>query len=256
MENKRRGNEIFLGVIGVATLLVAIIGATFAFFGANAASNETAVSATGAVLMLGYAEDPSGLKHHLIPAEDYIAHFAATDTTHIGEDRVNECIDDNGNEVCGVYNFTIGNPSFTTKQGLYGSIKISSNEFTNLWFEIIDETGTVVVQPTIMPSEGEVELTALNQTLDTTDETEATGLGEGFVEEDASTYPVKCVYDGTDCTETNVRNYKLVLWIEETGADQTEADSGKTFAAGITFTSANDTTGVTGVISAAIDPEA
>ena len=34
MENKK-GNGIFLGVIGVATLIVAIIGATFKYFSAN-----------------------------------------------------------------------------------------------------------------------------------------------------------------------------------------------------------------------------
>ena len=39
MENKN-GQGIFLGVVGVATLVVAIIGATFAFFSAQAQSNE------------------------------------------------------------------------------------------------------------------------------------------------------------------------------------------------------------------------
>ena len=40
MENKR-GSGIFLGVVGVATLVVAIIGATFAFFSASATANNT-----------------------------------------------------------------------------------------------------------------------------------------------------------------------------------------------------------------------
>ena len=43
MENNNKGNGIFLGVIGVATLVVAIIGATFAFFSANAASANNAI---------------------------------------------------------------------------------------------------------------------------------------------------------------------------------------------------------------------
>ena len=38
MENKS-GQGIFYGVIGVATLVVAIIGATFAYFSASASGN-------------------------------------------------------------------------------------------------------------------------------------------------------------------------------------------------------------------------
>ena len=43
MENKN-GQGIFLGVVGVATLIVAIIGATFAFFSAQAQSNNGDIS--------------------------------------------------------------------------------------------------------------------------------------------------------------------------------------------------------------------
>ena len=43
MENKN-GNGIFLGVVSVATLIVAIIGATFAYFSVSISSNEGAVN--------------------------------------------------------------------------------------------------------------------------------------------------------------------------------------------------------------------
>lgn len=45
MENKN-GQGIFYGVIGVATLVVAIIGATFAYFGASQTSPEGAINGT------------------------------------------------------------------------------------------------------------------------------------------------------------------------------------------------------------------
>ena len=44
MENK--GQTIFLSVIGIATLLVAIVGATFAWFSATIAGNESASNIT------------------------------------------------------------------------------------------------------------------------------------------------------------------------------------------------------------------
>ena len=40
-DQKNNGKGIFYGVIGVATLVVAIIGATFAYFTASASNNNT-----------------------------------------------------------------------------------------------------------------------------------------------------------------------------------------------------------------------
>ena len=49
MENERdekKGNGIFLGIVGVATLIVAIIGASLAYFSAQAASANSAIDLT------------------------------------------------------------------------------------------------------------------------------------------------------------------------------------------------------------------
>ena len=51
-EQRNNGRGIFYGVIGVATLVVAIIGATFAYFTATA-SNETAITGNMATINLG-----------------------------------------------------------------------------------------------------------------------------------------------------------------------------------------------------------
>ena len=48
MENNN-GRGIFYGVIGVATLVVAIIGATFAYFSASAANNNAISVAVGSL---------------------------------------------------------------------------------------------------------------------------------------------------------------------------------------------------------------
>lgn len=269
MEN-RKGNGIFLGVIGVATLIVAIIGATFAFFGANAFSNATAVAAKGAVLKLGYEDNTTKLKYNLIPATDIIALYSAMSEEWFGEDASKRCKDEVGNEICGVYEFSIGNPSFTTRQGLYGNIKVANSDFTNLYFAIFDETGKQVMAPTAFSTaddEGVVQLTGLAEYLlpSSLDDTNGDGTADvlTFDETKPSTYKKICTYgevvdakgEGTEddvlCTETNVRNYTLVLWIREMDKDQTEEDSGKVFAAGINFTSASGSQGVTGVISGA-----
>jgi len=277
MEN-RKGNGIFLGVIGVATLIVAIIGATFAFFGANAFSNATAIGAKGALLKLGYTDNTTGLKYNLIPATDIIALYSAMSEEWYGTDESKRCKDEYGNEICGVYTFSIGNPSVTTRQNLFGSLKVSSSDFENLQFAIFDETGKEVMPATNIADEaddqGVIALTGLATYLlpSTLDDTNGDGTADtsGFVVEDPDTYTRICRYGdvitpaetnpenpeeiikpAVKCTETNIRDYTLVLWIREMNTDQTEADSNKVFAAGITFTSAQGSTGVTGVISGA-----
>ena len=265
MENKK-GNGIFLGVIGVATLIVAIIGATFAYFSASTSSANNAISVNSTQLSLGYSDDTSKLKTNLIPATDEIAKFGATDTTHINTKGA--CIDDNGNEVCGVYDFFVGNPSGTTAQKIYANITVVTNTFTNLYFTILDETGTAVIPATSFKFDSDdtnktagdtktnadgtvtytekegkavLELKALEQTLLASPSEVAADN-----KNDASKYTLK--ESGTD---KNFRKYKVIIWIRESGKDQTKVDAGQAFSAGINITTGGGGTGVTGVIAAA-----
>ena len=78
MENKN-GQGIFLGVVGVATLVVAIIGATFAFFSAQAQSgdgdiggNTLDVADTALKLdvkKITFTDTPANANNSLVPAE-------------------------------------------------------------------------------------------------------------------------------------------------------------------------------------------
>ena len=52
MENNR-GQSIFLSVVGIATLLVAIVGATFAYFSISVSGNDTASSINVTTALLG-----------------------------------------------------------------------------------------------------------------------------------------------------------------------------------------------------------
>ena len=53
MENNNKRQTIFLSVVGIATLLVAIIGATFAWFSAQVTGNDTASSVIVQTATLG-----------------------------------------------------------------------------------------------------------------------------------------------------------------------------------------------------------
>lgn len=250
-----KGSGIFLGVIGVATLIVAIIGATFAFFGANISSGEGAVTVTTTSLSLGYQDVITGLKMNLIPAEHWLSEIAGTDADHI--ENIGECIDSNGNEICGTYTFTIGNPSFTTSQDLYGSVNIVTNDFDNLYFRIYEVTegaeGAVTltqkVGPTKFPKTGATDLSGLNQKLlPSSADKDKTPEADGKDTFDATKPLTYTKITDEETGESNVKTYKMVIWLEETGTNQTEKESGKTITASITFTTASDKSGVTGVI--------
>ena len=111
MENNN-GKGIFYGVIGVATLIVAIIGATFAYFTATTASGQylTGTAATASLevkvqRLTGYsagegAESAAAAKYVMVPQLDKGLSQAVrgTQTT-----ENTPCIDANGSLVCSIY---------------------------------------------------------------------------------------------------------------------------------------------------------
>ena len=109
-EQRNNGRGIFYGVIGVATLVVAIIGATFAYFTATATNNVitgnmATVSLNLSVTKVETKDEETGM----IPMSNGMVHQAVNKA---GNDL---CVDDNGNAVCQVYKITINNNSCSQK---------------------------------------------------------------------------------------------------------------------------------------------
>ena len=126
-QKNNNGRGIFYGVIGVATLVVAIIGATFAYFTATATNNNTitgnaaTISFTLNVKKVTKADAELG---GMIPMSNSMVETAVhgtypgatggatkTDTgaTTGHYSSSNICTDDNGNAVCQVYKITVQN---------------------------------------------------------------------------------------------------------------------------------------------------
>lgn len=121
MEN-RKGNGIFLGIVSVATLIVAIIGATFAYFSASTQSNEGAVGATAYEYKLSLSVSPvypKGIAPALIPMDadaeitvEEGASYNGTNKTNLLyalNEAANKCVDDHGLQVCVLYQVKIEN---------------------------------------------------------------------------------------------------------------------------------------------------
>lgn len=232
MEN-RKGSGIFLGVIGVATLIVAIIGATFAYFTATANSAENAIETTSTSLTLNYVDTVNTkLSTSLIPATETIATYGAMNQTYIS-DPAKICVDDNGNDICSIYEFTITNPNTTTNQNISVDLNVVTNTFTNLKYKIYEGS--------IKPADGSSAPTLDEAT--SPSPVVATGL-LGNTGSKKNLSELTQVLDKSSSV-----TYTMLIWIDETTNEQ-NADAGKSFSAGITVTS-GDGSGVTGTIAGA-----
>lgn len=256
MENKN-GKGIFLGVVSVATLVVAIIGATFAFFSASTSGNNGSIDFGSTQLgdnVLTLTEQ-SNFKSTLVPVASEessgtkFAGYIGLDTT-----TTNYCLDDQGNGICSVYQFTVTNTG-TVAQPIYISLEPTTNDFGNLYYAIYDGADADVTDhkvatgftkaTTATTDGGHGTLTAASTTdlkrqaarLDGTNEVQLTELNTTLTASDGAA-------GGTDEV-----TYTIVFWVQETQYDQNTSDGGKTFVGKINVTTANGGSGVTGVIA-------
>ena len=114
MEN-RKGNGIFLGIVSLSTLIVAIIGATFAYFSASTQSEENAVNLEAYQFQLSLTmEEITANNGGMIPIKpaETISGAPEANNTNI-KYAINvatpKCVDSNGLKVCAIYKVTIDN---------------------------------------------------------------------------------------------------------------------------------------------------
>lgn len=236
--NKSRG--IFLGVLSVATLIVSIIGATFAYFVANASGNTNAVQAAGADVSgkLKLDEDVSGIKNNMIPVSGDVMEQSFVQT---GSGATAKCAGisktEEGSEnptvynLCSTYVFTLKNTA-SIPQTVYASLESTKNDFTNLYYCIYEgenSIDTVTVACGAVPAVGDTEGVRAKNIFNVT-------LPAGSVE------------------TPSTAKYSLVLYINETGGDQTSNDSGATYTGTLKVTSSDGLNNMTGAVVTQTSP--
>ena len=236
--NKSRG--IFLGVLSVATLIVSIIGATFAYFVANASGNENTVQAGGADVSgtLKLDEDVSGIKNNMIPVSGDVMKQSFVQT---GTGATAKCAGisktEEGSEnptvynLCSTYVFTLKNTA-SIPQTVYASLESTKNDFTNLYYCIYEgenSIDTVTVACGAVPAVGDTEGVRAKNIFNVT-------LPAGSKE------------------TPSTAKYSLVLYINETGGDQTSNDSGATYTGTLKVTSSDGSNYMTGAVVTQVSP--
>ena len=199
------GKGIFYGVIGVATLIVAIIGATFAYFTASGSSDDTITGQTATASSVGIAVAPvyptveSGKQlgtGRMVPLDS---------TADMTSALTKQCIDDNGYVACQVYKITVTNensdPVLATTQ-----LRLSVGTIANMKWQLMNAEGTAV----------DSTFTAIDS------------------------HTAESTVKASDPVAGNASNdYFVVIWLENNG-DQTNTDAGQTFTGVVTSNVVDD----------------
>lgn len=255
MESNKKKKALLVFIIFLAVIILVAAGSTFAYFSITVSSNENAVSFRSAEFALNLDDDTSLIKSHIIPSIEEYVDIASTRVDENGfikpyEDNEENlvtagtvCIDDNLNEICSVYTFTISNPMVDSEVPLYITLNPSVNTFENLYFKVLDENLDEVIGKTHLVDDRQY-------TLDENDERiyDANATISPVVLTELNT-TLAAASDGE--TPSSV-TYSIVMWIDENGENQNVTDGGKMFAATLVArASGANGGGITGIIAAA-----
>ena len=156
MEENRKGPGVFYAVVGVATLVVAIIGATFAYF--SASTDVTGSTASGASLSMAITRvSDAGTAANMIPMLTADLQKGVTGTSS------KSCVDANGNTVCQVYKITVTNGSADIGINVKGTMNLASTG-KNMKWEVLTDAKTVKADGTVV-AQGTEGVIVANQAL-------------------------------------------------------------------------------------------
>ena len=227
MENNN-GKGIFYGVIGVATLVVAIIGATFAYFASATQGNNGAAAANSAKVSgtLEITQDGQYVAPDLIPASPatVLASFGQTGdaTANTGKCRGASAANHNGNYgMCSYYTFTVKNTSDVDTQ-VYLSLTSDTNTFDGADFkycvyEGTTTTGVAQACKSVPAAKGSEQFTG------------ATGINLA--------------------KNGGSKQYTIVLYYENQNSDQTEAGAGKSYTGTVSASTSDGKNQIVGYIA-------
>lgn len=209
-KNERKGQGTFYMIIAMLTLVVAIVGATFAYFSLQASDENTIKgNAAQAGLSLEVRKVSVDASGDLVPLDETLLEKAIKGDSATGSQM---CVDKNGNTVCQVYEIKVTNEG-SAATAVNGSLTLSAETITNLKWQIMTDQSTPVTDT------GQFK---------TTDDTELAK---------------------NDTVEANpgTKTYYIMIWIDEIESPQNDSDTGA-FTGVVSFTSA-DGSGVTGTFS-------
>lgn len=258
--NKKKKKQLFLLIVFIAMAILVVVGATFAYFIASVNSAVNAVSMTAAEFKVEMKDDVSLMKTSLIPsAEKYVDRATILRLDENGdfkrpyeEDGIKirkdtACIDDNNQEICSIYTFTIINPMTTTEFPANVTLNPAVNSFSNLYFKVVNEEKKVVQEATHIKDDREFTYDADGKKVfqDTSKISPIPIPGINV------TLPKATIDETTGKVIPSEATFSIILWIMETGENQTREDASQVFAGTVVIQSSGiNGGGITGTLTA------
>ena len=259
--NDNRKRDIFYGVVAVATLIIALVGATLAYFSISVRSEEGAVNATAAIVSIEYSDGKEVIAQadELIPASLAVVkstyeHNMQALNNQIGQDpeldRSNVCTDSNGMEVCSIYRFSLKSDITRTAKA---TLQSEYNGFEYLSYALRDVTNGSWVVLNSLNGDQSIALTKCDNSdgdssrrCYNTDEQTGAKEYNGIAKSSIYGYDNDSAFV-TKSVGTTKQEYDLILFILENGENQ-NVDQGQQFSGTIVVDIIDDGTGrVTGV---------
>ena len=228
-KNKKLDSKVFVLIVAIATLVISITGATYAFFALSVSNNNTITGNTATTsLTLSVVEQELKTPNTGVMVPQLSSAIGTAMNT------TNKCVDTNGNIVCKVYKITVTNGS-TAAATINGTIKFTSFATSNLRWRRAASATTLSADTT-----GSYAASAVSVTIDA----ETDLISGGACVPSAGT---------ATCTDVTIaagghEDYYIVVWLFETGSEQQATDSGKKFDATVKFEGA-DGRGITSTIT-------
>ena len=152
-QNENKKSNTFNLIIGVATLIIALLGTSFAYFTMTSGSAENEIAVKSSYVSIIYEGGTKVAADDLIPTSENVMLWAYQDPSRINgvctktqEDgteleRTCQCIDSKNRKVCYVYQFVVRSEGEGDSTDILGTITVNQNEFLE---EIKDESGEVI----------------------------------------------------------------------------------------------------------------
>lgn len=200
MNENNNGRGLFYGVIGVATLIVAIIGATFAYFSVNASiTNNNGISGDTVELS---DTTIAGTLTRVTPSTVSMVPLKTEELQRgITGEGGQKCIDENGAKVCDIYTLTINNTS-NAPVSLAGNLTITATDMADLRWSLLESPDS------------------------------ATGATAKEVSDTV------IVANEVLAAKTGTKTYHFVIWFNETELNQ-NTQAGKSYTGTVAFSAAN-----------------
>jgi len=209
------GKKMLVAIIGVGALIAATIGATFAYFLVSVSGTNSAVSATSLAVSgkITLSENTTNIKTNLIPTTLANAKTSFAQSSTGAKAKCAGVAANNTSTVynlCSAYTFTVNN-AVGSAQVVKITLTGVVNTFSNL--KICLYTGTTACSSAVA--------------------TPAAGSSITLV---------------SSVSITTSQEYTILLFVNETGSDQTTSDSGKSFTGRVTVTT-NTGQNLTGILA-------